>query len=145
MRSTINKIKRSYDIKVREFNLSDYGEVIEVGRLWSLTSGQKYSRIFDGVYFPEILKHFRELEHLVLVVEINGKIVGMISGGALPNGQSWGCLVKYLSEFEGLCEFMIVEIAKEIYKRNPGIEYMNTGSDLGSKGLRFSRTDSGRL
>lgn len=138
IRNRINKLKRFHsDITLRKFSPSDFDEVIEVGRHWSMTAGQKYSNIFDRVYFPEIIKHFRELNHLVLVAEINGKIVGMVSGAETPSGQAWACLVKYLSEYEGLCEFLIVEFAKEIHKGNQDIEYMNSGSDLGSKGLRF--------
>lgn len=138
LRQKINKFRKLYrNANIRKYTSNDYNEVIRLGKHWADTSGKKYSRLFDKVYFREIIKHYNELNHLVLVVEIEGKIIGMVSGGELPTGQSWGCLSKFMNEFEGLSEFLMVEFAHEIYKTNPNIEYMNTGSDLGPGGLRF--------
>lgn len=138
LRQKINRFRKLYpNAIIRKYTPNDYNEVMLLGEHWADTSGKKYARIFDNVYFREIIKHCNELNHLVFVVELEGKIIGMVSGGELPTGQSWGCLSKFIREFEGLSEFLIVEFAREIYKTNSGIEYMNTGSDLGSSGLRF--------
>lgn len=138
LRKKINKFRNSYnDVVTRKYTPDDYDDVIRLGEYWYGTSGQKYSRIFDKGYFHEIIKHYSELNHLVLVIEVEGKIVGMISGGELPTGQSWGCLSKFINEFGGLSEYMIIEFAHEINRINPNIEYLNTGSDLGPGGLRF--------
>jgi hypothetical protein len=59
----------------------------------------------------------------------------MISGGVLPNGQSWACLRKTLLEFEGLSEFLVVELVRTIHSINPAVETMNDGGDL-TKGLK---------
>ena len=137
IRKNINKFHRLYDNAIiRKYTPDDYDEVIRLGEYWRETSGRKYSGIFDRVYFPEIVKHYNELNHHILVIEIERKIIGMISGGESPDGQSWGCLSKFMKEFDGLSELMIVEFAHEVYKTNPNIEYMNTGSDLGPGGLR---------
>jgi hypothetical protein len=138
IREKINKFRKLYpNAIIRKYVPEDYDEILHLGEYWSETSGKKYSRIFDTVYFREIIKHCDELNHLVLVIELENKIIGMISGGELPTGQSWGCLSKFMSEFEGLSEFMIIEFARELHKTNPNIEYENTGSDLGPGGLRF--------
>lgn len=138
VRKKVNKFRNLYlNSIIRKYEQDDYDEVIRLGEYWSDTSGKKYSRIFDRIYFREIVKHSKELNHLILVVEAEDKIIGMVSGGELPTGQSWGCLSKFMSEFDGLSEFLIVEFAREIYRINPNIENMNTGSDLGPGGLRL--------
>ncbi len=60
----------------------------------------------------------------------------MISGGVLPNGQSWCCLRKALLGFDGLSEFLIIELVRTIHSINPAVETMNDGGDL-TKGLKF--------
>ena len=138
LRQKINKFRKLYsNASIRKYTPDDYNDILRLGKHWADTSGQKYLRIFDKVYFREIIKHYNELNHLALVVEVEEKIIGMVSGGELPTGQSWGCLSKFMNEFEGLSELLMVEFAHEIYKINPNIEYMNTGSDLGPGGLRF--------
>lgn len=137
IRQRINKFCKAYpNARVRKYTEDDFEKIVELGKYWLETAGQKYPNIFDKVYFHEIIKHCNELNHLVLVIEIEDKIVGMISGSELPTGQSWWCLSKFINEFDGLSEFMIIELAKEINKINPEIEYMNGGSDLGVAGLR---------
>lgn len=137
LREKINKFRKRYPKAIiRNYTPDDYSKVIRLGKYWENTSGKKYSRIFDAIYFREIIKHCEELNHLVLVVE-EEKIIGMISGGELPTGQAWGCLSKFRNEFEGLSEFMIIEFARMLHRINPNIELQNTGSDLGSGGLRF--------
>lgn len=138
VRRKINKFHRLYPNAIlRKYKPEDYENVLSLGEYWSDTSGKKYSHIFDNLYFPEIIKHCDELEHLILVVEIEGKMVGMVSGGGLPNGESWWCLSKFMNDYDGLSEFIIVELAKEIHKINPNIQLMNAAEDLGSEGLRF--------
>lgn len=138
VRRKINKFKKSCpNAVIREYEEEDFDEVMRLGEYWSNTSGEKYSSIFDGVYFREIIKHCKDLNHIVLVVEWHGKIIGMTSGGVLPNGQSWWCLSKFMNDYDGLSEMLIVEMAKAIHKINPRIEIMNAAEDLGPGGLRF--------
>lgn len=137
VRKKINRFQNLYgDTIVREYGSDDYEKVMQLGEYWSNTSGKKYSRIFDKVYFREIVKHCKELNHIILLVEEGDKVIGLVSGSELPTGQSWGCLSKFMNEYDGLSEFLIVEFARKINRINPGIEYMNTGSDLGPGGLR---------
>jgi uncharacterized protein len=138
IRRKINKFhKLCPDAIIRNYKSEDFKEVMKLGEYWSNTSGEKYSHIFDNVYFPEIIKHQKELNHVVLVVESQGKLIGVVSGGILPTGQSWWCLSKFMNDFDGLSEFLIVELAKAINKLDPTIELMNAAEDLGPGGLRF--------
>jgi hypothetical protein len=138
IRRKINKFKRVHpSVTVRKYTDDDYEKVMKLGEQWSNTSGQKYSYIFDDVYFHQIVKYWHKLEHLILVVEEKDQIIGMVSGGELPTGQSWWCLSKFINEYDGLSELLVVELAKEIHKINPSIELMNAAEDLGPGGLRF--------
>ena len=136
VRRKINKFHRKYpQAIIRKYNAdTDYHKVMEFNNNWAKEQDES---IFDGTYFKEILKYPDELDHTVLVVEIDGQIVGMTSGGGLPTGQSWTCLRKADHKVEGLSELLLCELVKESYKVNSSIEYMNDGSDLGDQGLIF--------
>jgi hypothetical protein len=137
VRSQVNKFKKNYpQARVRNYLPSDYNDLMLLNEGWKKTAGQKYKLILDTVYYQEILKHHDQLQQIVLVVEIDSRIVGMISGGVLPNGQSWCCLRKALLEFDGLSEFLIIELVRTIHSINPAVETMNDGGDL-TKGLKF--------
>ncbi|SHF27583.1 hypothetical protein SAMN05444392_11311 [Seinonella peptonophila] len=137
IRYKLNLFRKRYpQAKVREYHPNDYQALILLSDHWKKTAKNRYSNIFDGVYYREIIKHYSELDHLILVVEIDGQIVGMITGGILPTGQSWGCLIKKMEQFDGLNEMMTIEFARTINKINPNVELMNVGSDLGAPGLQ---------
>ncbi|BAU27865.1 hypothetical protein DFP93_1095 [Aneurinibacillus soli] len=136
IRNLINQFKRNYpQAMIREYNPDDYHSVLQVNKGWKETASTKYSTIFDDVYFYEIMTHYQELGHIILVVEIDKKIVGLVSGGITAPGQSWGCISKRLSQINGLNEAMIIEFAKYIHALNPHVELLNVGSDLGVDGL----------
>lgn len=138
VRRKINKFKRLCpDAVIRDYRKGDYVNVFNLGKQWSNTFGQKYSFIFDGVYFPKIIKNSKELDQIVLVVEYHENLVGMVSGGILPTGQSWWSLSKYTDEFDGIPELLIVELSKRINEINPKVELMNAAQDFGPGGLRF--------
>ena len=137
IRRKINKFHRLYPAAIiREYKNSDFQKVMDLGKRWIDTAGGKYSVIFDNVYFYEIVKNYRALNHLVLVVELGDEIIGMASGGDLPTGQSWWCLSKFINDYNGLSEVLIIELAKAIHTKNPDVEFMNAGEDLGPGGLR---------
>ncbi|MFZ3130618.1 MAG: phosphatidylglycerol lysyltransferase domain-containing protein [Desulfosporosinus sp.] len=136
VRGRVNKFKKDYpQTRVGNYLPSDYNDLMLLNDEWEKTTGQKYKHIFDTVYYPEILKHHDQLQQLVLLVEIDSRIVGMISGGVLPNGQSWACLCKALIEFDGLSEFLVIELVRAIHSINPAVETMNDGGNL-TKGLK---------
>lgn len=138
IRRKINKFHRLCPgAAVRIYTDADFKDVMKLGEYWSETSGQKYSYVFDNIYFKEIVKHSKELGHTILVVVYDGKIIGMVSGGGLPTGESWWCISKFMNKYDGLSEFLVVEIAKAINRENPSIELMNAAEDLGPGGLRF--------
>ncbi|GAA4720020.1 phosphatidylglycerol lysyltransferase domain-containing protein [Brevibacillus fulvus] len=136
IREAINKFKREHPtLTVRRYTDEDFRKLLRVNENWRKTAGKKYSLIFDGVYFEQILKRHKELEHIILVVEIDEKIVGMVTGGLTPAGNAWGCLTKRLEGYNGINEFMMVEFAREINRVDPSAELLNVGSDLGVPGL----------
>jgi len=138
IRRKINKFHRLCpNVIIRKYQHSDFEAVMKLAEYWSNTSGKKYPRILDKVYFNEIIRHYDKLDHLILVMEIEGKIVGLVSGGDLPTGQSWWCISKFMNEYEGISETLIIELAKEINRINPKIELMNSGTDGGLVGLRL--------
>ena len=137
IRNRINKFNRENPNAIlRRYKPSDFDALIELGNHWSNSAGKKYSTIFDKVYYREIIKHCDEFNQIILVIEIDGKIVGMITGAEMPTGQAWGSLLKYEQGIPGLSEMLSVEIARKLNKTNPNIELLNVGSDLGAGGLR---------
>jgi len=137
LRNRVNKFHRENpDAKIRRYEQSDYNAVIELDNKWKETSGKKYKNIFDGIYYKELVSHCEELNQIILVIEINGVIVGMVSGCELPRNLAWGSVVKFEAGIQGLSETLIVEFAKELNKINPETQFFNVGSDLGPGGLR---------
>lgn len=137
VRGRLNKFyKTNPDAKIFMYQDSDYDSLIELDNQWRNTSGQKYSNIFDGVYYKELVKHGKELNQTTIVMKKDGRIIGMVSGGILPTNQSWGSVVKFENDYPGLSETLIVEYSRLIHKMNPDTEFLNVGSDLGPGGLR---------
>jgi hypothetical protein len=137
IRNKLNRFYREYPgAVIRRYQKSDYEQLIELGKRWSGVAGKKYASIFDKAYYREIINHCDELNEIILVVQKNNQIIGMVSGGELPTGQAWGSLLKYEDGIPGLSEMLSVEFARELNKINPSIELMNVGSDLGAGGLR---------
>ncbi len=138
IRNKINKFNKTYPkARLRFYKPKDYEEVIKLGEIWEETSGKKYKKIIDEFYFEPIIKHYKELGHIILVIELGGKIIGMISAEILPTGEAWGCITKFNKDYIGLSEKLTTEIAKVINQLNPNVNTINVGSDLGSKGLAF--------
>lgn len=137
IRNRIHKFyKENPEAKISQYRDTDLEEVLNLGERWKNTSGAKYANVFDGVYYKELVKHSEELHQQTLVMRTNDRIIGMISGGILPTGQSWGSVMKFEERIPGLSETLIVEFAREINRTNPKTEFLNVGSDLGPGGLR---------
>ncbi|MGO0062610.1 phosphatidylglycerol lysyltransferase domain-containing protein [Brevibacillus fluminis] len=136
VRNILNRFRRNYpDVTIRRGNPGDLGHILRVSKNWRKTAGKKYDVVFDDVYFREIVAYQEELDHLVLVAENKEKIVGVVTGGVLPTGESWGCLIKKIDQIDGLNEWMVIEFVKEISRINPQTKLLNVGSDLGMPGL----------
>lgn len=137
IRNRVNKFHRENPNAItRRYITTDYEKVIQLGNHWKDTAGKKYSRIFDVVYYKEMINHCDEFEQIILVIEKDGSIIGVVTAQILPAGQAWGGLLKYQEGIPGISETLYVEIAKELNKINSNIELLNTGSDLGPGGLR---------
>ncbi|WP_164984965.1 phosphatidylglycerol lysyltransferase domain-containing protein [Ammoniphilus sp. CFH 90114] len=138
VRRKINKFYRNYPTAViRPYGNEDYDDLIKLNDIWRQTSGTKYSTIYDTGYYPILVKDQQDLKQKVLIVEIEGNIVGMLVGSVLPNGQSWCALRKCMNNLDGISEALIIHFVKMIHDIDPSIELLNDGSDLGTKGLSF--------
>jgi uncharacterized protein len=137
IRNKVNKFHRENpNAVIRRYQKCDYDELIKLGKHWGNVTGKKYANIFDKSYYREMLNYSDELNQIILIVQTGNQIIGMVSGGELPTGQSWGSLLKYKEGIPGLSEMLSVEFAREIHRLNPRVELMNVGSDLGAGGLR---------
>lgn len=137
IRYTRNKFYRDYpNALIRPVKHEDFTPLLELKRVWNRTSGAKYKKIWDDLFYQKILKYHEQLNHFKQVLEIDGKIVAMGSGGISPNGQGWAGHLKYLLEYQGVSTAMYIEIAKEINRLNPKAELINFGS-AGTSGLSF--------
>lgn len=136
VRNRINKFHRSYpEAVIREYTPNDYNALIRIQQIWNNNAGKKYNSIMDQITYKEYLKHYKELNQLILVVEIDDKIVGMISGGISPVKCAWSYFIKAIDGIPGIYEVMAIELARAINKIDPSIELINVGSDLGREGL----------
>ncbi|MGE5581253.1 MAG: phosphatidylglycerol lysyltransferase domain-containing protein [Bacillota bacterium] len=137
LRNKVNKFRRENpDALIRRYRTSDYQQLIELGNHWGNAAGRKYANILDKAYYREMIKHSDELNQIILVIQKDNQLIGMVSGGELPTGQAWGSLLKYKEGIPGLSEMLSVEFVRELNKINPMIELVNVGSDLGPGGLR---------
>ncbi|WP_102347714.1 phosphatidylglycerol lysyltransferase domain-containing protein [Bacillus sp. Marseille-P3661] len=138
VRYAINRFKRDYpNVRIRRGTINDFASLVKLKQDWNQTLGKKYPKIRDDSRYRRILKYQKKLNHIVLVAELDGQIIGMYTGGILPHGQAWAGLHKKREEFDGLSEYLYVEFAKEIHRINPSVETINLGTDIGvGSGLR---------
>jgi hypothetical protein len=138
VRLMINRFKReNTNVVVRRANKNDYYPLVDLKNKWNEKSGVNYNYIWDDYFYERMIKNFDKLSHIVLVVEIEGKIEGVFTGGLSRCGQAWACELKFNKDFKGLCEFLYVEFAKEINRLDQNIELINLGTDTrGNGGLR---------
>lgn len=138
-RQMINRFKsKNPTFVVRRAKKEDYSSFIDLKNNWNEKAGSKYDRIWDDYFYQRLIEHFEELNHIILIVEVEGEIVGMITGEILPHGQAWACELKYNNDFKGICEFLYVELAREINHLNQDVDLINLGTDSrGNGGLRL--------
>lgn len=138
VRQTINRFRRDYpNVVTRRGGVGDYEKLVKLKEEWNHTMGQKYAKIHDELIYRRILKFQGELNHIVLIAESEGQIIGMITGGILPHGQAWASLHKRKEECYGISEYLYVELAREIHRLDPNVETINLGIDIGAgSGLR---------
>ncbi|NLC94447.1 MAG: DUF2156 domain-containing protein [Bacilli bacterium] len=140
IRNKLNRFKEKYpQAIIRKYTDKDFHQVSELNQIWIKESGKKYKRIIDGFYFEPIIKNYANLNHHIIVIEIDQKIVGLISGEVLPNKNAWGCLTKFDKNYDGISETLTIEFVKHLHQSYPYINTINVGSDLGDKGLAFNK------
>lgn len=137
IRNRVRKFARDHpDAELTPYRDADFEALMRLGQQWKDTSGRKYAMIFDGHYYRELVAHGRSLGQTTLVMRVDGRVIGMVAGSPLPNGESWGSLVKFEPEYPGLSETLIVEFTRYLHRLDPQIRLINVGSDLGRGGLR---------
>lgn len=135
IRRKINKFHREFpDAVIRPYEPSDWDGILTLQREWNNNEANKYFRVHDASYYRATVKDSLKLGHIVLVAEINNKIVGMISGEVQPSGDGLCFLRKPLSAYEGLSEMLITELAKHL---GDDIKIMNDGGGGSTKGLNY--------
>jgi hypothetical protein len=140
IRYKVNKFTRDNPSAIlRNYHTDDFDKVVSLGRQWKETSGTKHRRILDSFYFKATIKNHQALGLENLVIEVENKIIGVTTGGILPNGQAWGYLTKFDRSFDGISEFMVVSMAKKINQLDPNIELINVGTDFGNKQLAMAK------
>jgi hypothetical protein len=140
IRYKLNKFQRNNpNVVLRDYKSDDYDAVVDLGRHWKETSGAKRRKLLDGFYFKATIRNHQALGLENLVVEVDEKIVGMTTGGVLPNGESWGYLTKFDRHFEGISEYMVVAMAKRIHEIDSSVELINVGTDFGNEQLAMAK------
>lgn len=140
IRYKLNKFQRDNPGAIlRPYHSGDLADVVRLGQQWRETSGSKHRRILDDFYFKATIRHYQALGLENLVVELDGRIIGMTTGGLLPTGEAWGYLTKFDFRFDGLSEFLVVAMAKRIRAIDPNAELINVGTDFGNQQLAMSK------
>lgn len=135
VRQNLNRFFRNYPgAIIRRAKPEDYHALLKLKRNWNLTAGRKYSHIWDDQFFERIIRCYQELNHIVLIVEFEKRLIGTVTGGILPHGQAWGAILKKQEGYAGLSEYLNVEFAREIQKIAPTVELINLGIDLSPGG-----------
>ena len=137
IRRKINKFTKEYPNAIwREYDsVRDYDKMMTLKKEWEDTAGEKYFRIIDATNYKSILHDHKKLDHKVFVVEIAGKIVGMISGQYLTTDKKKAVcfLRKPLNHIQGLSEYLIYKLCCELNES----EVLNDGGDGNAQGLRL--------
>ncbi|MDF2556541.1 MAG: hypothetical protein K0R71_369 [Bacillales bacterium] len=135
VRRKVNRFKRDYpNYIVRRATKNDYSSLLDLKNKWNEKSGVKYDFIWDDYFYKRIIQHFEKLNHIIIVVEIDGKLEGASTGGLSSDGQAWGCEEKFNKDITGIGEFLNVEFVKEINRIYPSVKLINIGSDSRGKG-----------
>jgi hypothetical protein len=136
IRHKINKFNKEYPNAIwRPYEDKDWDQMLMLQKAWEDTAGEKYFRIVDATYYRGTLKNYQKLGHQVFVVELDKRIIGMISGAYLTDDHklAWCYLRKPLNNFDGLSEFVIYKLCCELKEA----DLLNDGADGGHKGLKF--------
>jgi hypothetical protein len=140
IRYKLNKFQREHPgAKLRYYQSTDYDSVVKLGQKWKETAGTKHRRILDDFYFKATIKHHHDLGLENLVVELDGNIIGITTGGVLPTGQAWGYLTKFDNSYEGISEYLVVAMAQRIRELNSSAELINIGTDFGNEQLAMAK------
>lgn len=136
IRRKINKFDRDYpNAIIREYEDKDYPQMQALADEWKHYVKEevgRYDWLVDANYYKNTLLHHKELDHKVFVCELDGKIIGMVSGGMLIDGEyAWCFNRKPLNQYDGLSEKLVWFIC-DFFK---DATYLNDGS--GSSGLSF--------
>lgn len=136
VRRKINRFKKLYPEAItRPYEPADKPGLMDLAKQWKqyvMKDVGRYFFVVDGNYYKNTIEMHEKLNHEVFVVEYKGKIIGMISGGWIIEGEyAWCFNRKPLNEYEGLSEYLVWFICDHFKTA----DYLNDGS--GSAGLSF--------
>jgi hypothetical protein len=140
IRYKLNKFQRDCpDAFLRFYKPGDFDGVIRLGQQWKESAGTKHRRILDSFYFKATVKHYQALGLENLVVDLDGRIIGITIGGVLPTGEAWGYLTKFDNSYDGLSEYLNIAMARRIREIEPKAELINIGTDFGNRHLAMAK------
>jgi len=146
-RTEINKFKKSYpDYVVQELDsVAHRDEIMTLFNKW-VTDRVKYmpseeaENFLDGIHQERIaiklmLKNYKELSLIGLVIYINGTLKGFTVGEQINEDTASVIVEKTDFEILGCAQFIFREFSK-ILKDHYGVTYINVGDDMGFENLR---------
>jgi len=146
-RTEINKFKKSYpDYVVQELDsVAHKDEIMTLFNKW-VTDRVKYmpseeaENFLDGIHQERIaiklmLKNYKELSLIGLVIYINGTLKGFTVGEQINEDTASVIVEKTDFEILGCAQFIFREFSK-ILKDHYGVTYINVGDDMGFENLR---------
>ena len=146
-RTEINKFKKSYEDYVIEAldSVKHHDEIIQLFNKW-VADRLKYmpkeeAEVFlEGIHqeryaIKQMLKHYKALELIGLVIYINGELKGFTAGERISNDMASVIIEKTDFEVLGCAQFIFREFSKML-KEHYGVTYINVGDDMGFENLR---------
>jgi D-alanine-D-alanine ligase-like ATP-grasp enzyme len=137
VRRKINKLTREQEsINFQPYEQKHYDALIKLNEEWGQNATHKYKSIYDKAYYPVALKHYKELDHIIIIANDKNQVVGMISGEI--RGATAFCLFRKVKDnYDGLSEALMHQLAIAIHQKNPHIMLLNDGGAGSTEGLRF--------
>ncbi|MHC3993938.1 DUF2156 domain-containing protein [Thiomicrolovo sp. ZZH C-3] len=146
-RTEINRFRNSYPNTYLEELDSEkhYEGIMALFNKWvsdrvKYMPGEEAELFLEGIHqerhaVKRMLKHYRELGLLGLVIYIDGEIKGFTAGERISGDTA--CVIIEKTDFEvmGCAQFIFREFSK-LLKERYGIVYINVGDDMGFENLK---------
>ncbi len=138
LRYNLRKFKNENNFELRDYNIKDYFECIDILQKWKEIQNDKYEVFYDNEYTKNCLRFahkFDEKDLFGKVVLINGSIKAFGFAGEMHSEVANIFIVKALPTITGLAYFLKFELLKLL----KDYELVNDSSGLGNKGLEKAK------